>query len=59
MKGKENPYIEANYYNSWMKFLLEGKTNSCETIDWLDNNKHDQCEIKLLWLGLLPLMSNK
>ena len=53
MKGKENPYIEANYYNSWMKFLLEGKTNSCETIDWLDNNKHDQCEIKLLWLGLL------
>ena len=54
MKGKENPYIEANYYNSWMTFLLEGKTNSCETIDWLDNNKHDQCEIKILWLGLLP-----
>ena len=26
MKGKENPYIEANYYNSWMKFFLEEKT---------------------------------
>jgi len=51
MKGKENPYIEANYYNSWMKFFLEEKT--CETIEWLDNNKHDECEIKLLWLGLL------
>jgi hypothetical protein len=26
MKGMENPYIEANYHNSWMKVFLEGKT---------------------------------
>ena len=54
MKSKENPYIAANYYDSWIEIFLRRKDNSCETIEWLDNNKHDQCEIKLLWLGLLP-----
>ena len=38
-----------------MKFLLEGKTNSCETIHWLDNNKHDLCENKTIMAWVTTL----